>query len=403
MNLILRCVLILFCTAIAGYYVTANAALLRSAGTSKYRVLYDFGEGYQSDGVNPQAPLIDVKGTLYGTTWTGGTSEAQCGGACGTVFSISTTGKERVLHSFTGPPDGDHPASVIDVNGTIYGTTLNGGAYGFGTVFGLMPTGVENVLYSFGKGSDGRSPKGSMIYVNGKLYGTTYSGGSYHRGTMFSVTTTGTEHVLYSFGGSDGAFPYAGLDDVNGTLYGTTYYGGAYNEGTVFSIDLTGKERVLHSFRNAHGSDGYFPMGALVDMNGMLYGTTVNGGSAPYYTGQLCNCGTVFSLNPATGMETVLHNFSGGESPSLPPDGRSPEAGLIAMKGTLYGTTAGVSGTVFSISTTGSGYALVHTFGEVSHDGAWPVTSLLDMNGMLYGTTEIGGAYGGGIVFRLTP
>ncbi|MGB8910019.1 MAG: hypothetical protein WCC84_14835 [Candidatus Cybelea sp.] len=44
------------------------------------------------------------------------------------------------MHSFRCPGDGDFPtASLIDVKGTLYGTTSMGGAYGGGTVFTLKP------------------------------------------------------------------------------------------------------------------------------------------------------------------------------------------------------------------------------------------------------------------------
>ena len=77
-----------------------------------------------------------------------------------------------------------------------------------------------------------------MINVGGTLYGTTADGGANGKGTVFSVTKSGKESVVYSFaGGSDGAIPTAGLVNVRGTLYGTTADGGGPNNyGTVFSI-----------------------------------------------------------------------------------------------------------------------------------------------------------------------
>ena len=88
-----------------------------------------------------------------------------------------------------------------------------------------------------------------MIDVNGTLYGTTEFGGKYNQGTVFSMSLTGTEQVLHSFGSSganpDGTEPIAGLNNVNGTLYGTTNTGGKYNQGTIFSISLTGTELVF--------------------------------------------------------------------------------------------------------------------------------------------------------------
>jgi uncharacterized repeat protein (TIGR03803 family) len=179
--------------------------------------------------------LIDVKGTLYGTTVEGGAYNN------GTVFSITPGGKEKVLYSFPYyPGSAVGPSGLVDVKGTFYDTTQNGGAYGFGTFFSITPGGKEKVLYSFGRGSDGAYPMATLLNVNGTLYGTTGFGGAGNAfGTVFSITLSGHETVLYSFqGGSDGRFPYSGLSYVNGTFYGTTNSGGAHDSGTVYSITL---------------------------------------------------------------------------------------------------------------------------------------------------------------------
>lgn len=214
---------------------------------SSYQVLFSFDN---ADGNSPAASLINVNGTLYGTTQEGGSADSH-----GTVFSVSTTGTEHVVHSFRGRNDGEHPfASLIDMGGTLYGTTRDGGTKHEGTVFKISTSGGERVLHSFdfsgGSRSDGSEPYASLIDASGMLYGTTSGGGAYGHGTVFSISRTGTEHVLYSFGGSrsDGTEPNASLIDVNGTLYGTTYDGGTYGFGTVFSIGTSGTEQVLYSF-----------------------------------------------------------------------------------------------------------------------------------------------------------
>jgi uncharacterized repeat protein (TIGR03803 family) len=75
---------------------------------------------------------------------------------------------------------------------------------------------------------------------------------------------------------------------VKGVLYGTTSGGGKSDNGTVFSVNKAGKEQVLYAFKG--GSDGYQPIGGLVNVNGTLYGATARGGHA--------GKGTVFSLRP---------------------------------------------------------------------------------------------------------
>jgi uncharacterized repeat protein (TIGR03803 family) len=348
-----------------------------------YEVLYSFGGG--SDGANPDAALIDVNGTLYGTTFAGGTRNE------GTVFGIGTSGSEHVLHRFVGRPDGWRPeAALIDVNGALYGTTYYGGSYGGGSVFSMSASGTEQVLYSFGnRGGDGWGPVTGLLELKGALYGTTLNGGRIGLGTVFRVNMAGGEHVLHSFGSSyDGVDPMGGLTDVKGTLYGTTMVGGNFFdlEGTVFTITTAGKERVLYNFRGRPGAQK--PKAGLIDVNGTLYGTTDAGGTH--------RDGTVFSLTTA-GAVRVLHSFGGHA------DGARPEASLIDVNGVLYGTThsggAYGRGTVFSITTTGT-EAVLHSFGK-RPDGANPAASLIDANGTLYGTTYAGGSSGRGTVFAL--
>ncbi len=202
-----------------------------------------------ADGSDPEAPLIDVKGTLYGTTVYGGYGSSPNG----TVYSVTTSGNRQVLHYFNcNNGDGCLPlGGLINVNGTLYGTTAEGGTgcsgFGCGVVYSISTSGSENVLYRFTGGSDGHSPKSSLVNVNGTLYGTTEGGGSGCTDgspIAYSVTTTGTEHVIHSFtGGRDGALPQAGLIDVNGALYGTTVAGGGTS--CVDSFDYHGCRNYL--------------------------------------------------------------------------------------------------------------------------------------------------------------
>ena len=160
----------------------------------------------------------------------------------------------ELLHSFSGP-DGDYPiAGLIDVKGVLYGTTVSGGegSNGRGTVFSITTSGTENLLHTFAGGPyDGSDPYGNVTYNHGTFYGTTYTGGAYRGfrrlggGTVFSVTASGAEKVLHSFGKvmNNGASPMAGVIYVRGTLYGTTQEGGhrgcggsTRDCGTVFAL-----------------------------------------------------------------------------------------------------------------------------------------------------------------------
>ena len=286
--------------AVAGtLYGTTSAGGAHDDGTvfamtpsGKETVLYSFKGS--PDGFDPFAGLINVKGTLYGTTEYAGANGA------GTIFAVTTSGKETVLYSFAGAPDGADPfAGLINVNGTLYGTTYYGGSpgcysdLGCGTVFAVTTSGKERVLHRFGTRTDGKNPFAGLINVNGTLYGTTEFGGANGDGTVFAITTSGNEAVRYSFKGRpDGANPHARLLNVNGTLYGTTLAGGARCPkhggcGTIFSTTTSGAEAVLH---NLGGAGGANPEGALVNVKGTLYGTALAKGAN--------NEGTVFSLSP---------------------------------------------------------------------------------------------------------
>jgi uncharacterized repeat protein (TIGR03803 family) len=358
-----------------------------------YHVIFRFPtvSGGCPDGAWPWGGLVSLGGTLYGTTYAGGAHGA------GTVFSMSTSGKLRVLDNFDHNPregDGGGPeGALVAVNGTLYGTTPGGGKYGRGSVFSETTDGKVRVLHSFGKRLDGAKPESGLIAINAALYGTTSAGGTYRDGTVFTISTKDmSEKVLHSFGSDgDGQAPQASLIAVKGVLFGTTSAGGRYADGTVFRIGLSGEdERVLHSF--ASGSDGKAPKAAVTAVSDVLYGTTAEGGAY----GQSNWGGTLFSISTAGKDERVLHSFGNGT------DGQEPLAALIGVNGTLYGTTArggayagsgGEGGTVYSFHASSETERVLHNFGRRS-DGSIPVAPLTETDGTLYGTTISGGIYG---------
>jgi uncharacterized repeat protein (TIGR03803 family) len=411
---LLAAILVTGCSGVQPVQPYVSQGLPTMAKSATYRILYSFGSK-KDDGVWPGPGLVDVNGTLYGVANSGGSYGLAFGGD-GTVFSISPAGIEKVVYSFgaSGAYDAVNPSPasrLLDVNGTLYGTTLYGGktanlpSLGDGAVYSISPTGTEKVLYSFDRSAHGAyGPQGALIDVKGTLYGTTWSGGKYddstgeHGGTVFSVNKKSGTQIVHSFGrGRDGRILWCSLLDVNGMLYGVTLEGGSHDvasggDGTVFSISPTGTERVLHDFNSTDGANPYDASG-LIDVNGTLYGTTEFGGTY--------NQGTVFSMS-LTGTERVLHSFG---SSGANPDGTEPIAGLTNVNGTLYGTTntGGKNnlGTIFSISLTGSERVL-HSFGKGT-DGSDPQAGFLDVNGTLYGVTTHGGKKNFGTVYALTP
>ena len=375
------------------------------ASSPRYAVLHVFSD-QGGDGSHPRSRLTALNGVLYGTTssYYNTVKSAYQGG---TVFSMTTTGKETVLYRFKGaeselPPGPSTSLAVI--NGTLYGAT-DGMT---GTLFSMTPSGQKKTFHTFDP-LDCNDPTGDLIAVHGVLYATCNYGGTSvgpsSHGTVVSITTAGVVHVLHVFNGgpADGANPEGGLTYYGGALYGTTRYGGRRNCngryqsgegcGTVFRVSLDGRTRILYRFVGS--STGVHPLGGLTVLNGTLYGTTSGGGDAKY--------GTVFSLSPG-GKETVIHSFA------VVTDGYAPSASLLAYHSLLYGTTNGYSqfnyGTIFSISPTGA-EQILHTF-QGGSDGIGPGAALIAYNGIFYGTTSEGGSsncdgLGCGTVFRVAP
>jgi uncharacterized repeat protein (TIGR03803 family) len=309
-----------------------------------------------NDGARPLGGLILSSNTLYGTALYGGNFLG------GTVFAVNTDGTGfKVLHSFTGGSDGSSLYGGLILSGiTLYGTTFTGGSSeGFGTVFAVNTdgTGFTN-LHSFSGGfnttnSEGGNPFAGLIVSSNTLYGTACYGGSSGNGTVFRVNTDGTAFTtLHSFAAlsnetnSDGSNPHAGLILMGNTLYGTTEKGGSLSNGTVFAIQTDGTGfTTLHSFDV--DNDGVASQGGLILSGNTLYGTATSGGSS--------GVGTVFAVNTDGTGFTRLHSFT---SPSyvgrINDDGAYPQAGLVLSGNTLYGTAyyggSTGNGTVFSLS-----------------------------------------------------
>lgn len=274
------------------------------------------------------------------------------------------------------------------------------------------------VLHTFTGNGDGGVPfAGLTIDQGGNFYGTTAVGGAGH-GTVFKLTHSGSSWLLttlYAFqGGNDGGFPYARVVfGPDGALYGTTTglgLGGGGN-GTVFrltppshpcrSIDCPWTETVLYNFTDwDYGrTPGYGDL--AFDRAGNIYGTTINGGCAPYY-----NCGVAYKVTRSGGSWTasVLHSFTGDD------DGGVPFGGVILDNaGNVYGTASyggggENGGVVFKLTQSGSGWTetVLHGFGP--NDGDGPIGGLImDQQGNLYGTTSEGPGTGGGTVWELQP
>jgi len=379
-----------------------------SDGSYTEKVLYIF-TGPASDGGYPSGSLVmDGAGNLYGTTEYGG-AFANCPYSCGTAFELvknfDGSYTEKILYNFTGQTnDGENPSGglIIDSVGNLYGTTFSGGTSNIGTLFELVKNSdgsyTEKVLYSFlgSTSGDGSNPGPGLITDSaGNFYGTTLFGGSSMNCTNgcgmafeFVKNSDGSysEKVLYSFSGyasGDGQLPFNGLImDSGGNLYGTTEYGGFSTNctgnnpylgcGTVFELLKSSgySEKVLYNFTGSISGDGQRPYaGLIMDSQGNLYGTTGYGGANAV--------GTVFELIKnfdGSYTEKILYSFVASYG-----EGYYPEAGLIMdATGNLFGTTyfggLGDVGTVFK---------LVHSTIAATPTITWPTPAAISYGTLL--------------------
>ena len=195
---------------------------VNSAGA--FTLLHSF-TGRSSDGAYPYFGhlTMDKAGNLYGVTSGGGAH------GNGVLYELSKSGTFRVLHSFAGgTSDGCAPSGSVtqDKAGTFYGTTEYCGSSKAGTIWEVSKTGKETILHNFAGGtSDGCNPAAGVTRdPKGNLYGVTYGCGANGDGALYELSAGGTLSLLYSFGGSDASSGPIGevLRTAKGTLFGTT-------------------------------------------------------------------------------------------------------------------------------------------------------------------------------------
>ncbi len=410
MSIKLRSPLTFATTILATTLFAASGA----SASPKFKVLHSFGA--PGDGAGLYGGLaFDAKGNLYGGTSGGGP------GGYGIVFQLAPRPdgrwKETILHSFTNnDPDGDeiNGSLAVDAAGNLYGpATSGGGGYTAGTIFELIPDSGRwtlTVLHRFNQSGQGKSPTGPLIMdAAGDLYGTA--------GDPFELSREGpdpwTFALLHKFTwGSDLGNGGLVMDPAH-NLYGTTMQGGTSKEcgggcGTAYELhrdsDGTWKEYTLHNFGTGN-DDMAFPEGVLaLDNKGNLYGVAGGGGK-----GQLATA--LYRLGRDPGGQwrvTIVHSFA----VSKPRDGIGAVGGVVFDKaGNIYGMTATGGdpncecGVVYKMTPKPKGkwaYTVLHCF--IGSDGVQPYARPMpDDNGNLYGTTVLGGAYGGGVAFELTP
>ncbi len=287
------------------------------------------------------------------------------------------------IFSFGSDLDVTNPSGMVrGADGTLYGMTRWGGAYGNGGLFSIAEDGSGyGVIASF------LSPQSDFILgADGSFYLWTTSNSTYSSGAVSRIDVSGNVTVLYTFNGdaSLGSKPMQIVFGPDGNLYGVASAGGTHKQGVLFRMGPDGSAyTVLQSFGGT--GDGQQPNFLTLGSDGNLYGTTSYGGKNL--------AGTVFSLNVTSGAYTLIASAPGGAN------GSQPIAVLSGKDGNLYGVSyyggAG-GGVVFKVA--GGTYS---TVASLSKSNGNPVSLAVDSNGVLYGAQF--GSYGAGAVFSVDP
>ncbi|MFT3704905.1 MAG: Ig-like domain-containing protein [Agriterribacter sp.] len=345
-------------------------------------------KGFADWGNGPLGNLVKgTDGALYGTTYQGGTY------GYGTIFKISTTGALKVLKHFDLTNDGGYPKGslLLAKDGNFYGYTSSGSINNGGAIFKITPAGVYSIVRSLSINTDGGRPQGTLVQAtDGNFYGINNAGGVNGYGTIFRLTPTGTYTVLKVLSKADGGNSYGSLIQAkDGNLYGMSYWGGTANYGIIFRITLTGTYTVLRSLASA--TDGAYPYGDLLEAkDGSLYGMTSSGG--------INYNGTIFKIT-TTGTFTVVRSLNTST------DGGSPTGNLVqATDGNFYGMTkysgGGTYGAIFKLTTTGV-YTVLKKL-DLTTTGGYPNGSLFaNTDGYLYAMTNQGGSSFYGTIFKI--
>jgi uncharacterized repeat protein (TIGR03803 family) len=248
--------------------------------------------------------------------------------------------------------------------------------------------------------------------ASGNIYGTA-GGGAHNLGVVYELSPqtedTYSFSILHSFSGSDGISPLNGVTfDKAGNLYGSAAGGGRGKSicqegcGLVFELSPTGGtwgETVLLEF---DGIIGAYPQSPIsIDELGNLYGTFTEGGGGTCYPTD--SCGGAFKIAAGSNRKRIF-SFADGTNAG------NPESGIATGSGNvLYGTEGiEVGGQVYMFQ--GAQESILYNFCSLANcaDGAWPAPgSIVIHNGSLYGATIQGGAFslgafGGGVVYRIT-
>ncbi len=367
-----------------------QAAQAQAANGATFTTLHVFTSSSSTDGQEPYGALtLGPDGNYYGTTFDGGAN------GDGTVYKMTPSGTESVIYSFAGgSADGSTPYSglVLGSDGNFYGTTGVGGSSSDGTIFQITPSGTETVLHNF-TGADGKTPQCALVVgPDGSLYGTAQQGGTNNLGTIYKITLSGTFTLLFQADRTNGRDLTSALVlGSDGNFYGVATNGGPSVDGAVFQMTPAGALTTLYSFSDTDGDD---PFSSLVEgSDGSFYGATAYGGPS--------DDGIIFKVT-SSGALTTLHSGSGDGAGVTCPLLLGTDGNFYGMGGGGPNNT----GVIFQL-TPGGTLTTLYSFSaddSSNTDGAYPGANDLTeaADGTLYGNVENGGIDDAGTIFKMT-
>lgn len=288
---------------------------------------------------------------------------------------------------------------LVAKDGTLYGTTFAGGTSGLGTIFRI--TRFQTLTLQSFNGGNGAGPMYTLIQAkDGCLYGVTGRGSHTNLPTIFRATLMGEVTTVVQFPaippGLNTPSPCDGLvEGADGWLYGVAS-GSAQSAsaiGCIYRVSTNGTFQTLESFYKSpllpSGMNGDRPMAGLTaGPDGLLYGSIGH----DYYPGAT-NHGSIFSMT-TNGVRTTVVAFNGS-------NGSNPTTRMVfGNDGALYG----FAGTAFRATTNGILTSLGDWAGTNALQGGTetaPAAMMLCSDGNLYGTGTTTGLNPSAIVFRL--
>ena len=315
-------------------YGTTSDGGLNSAGlifkytpTPHFETVFNFGYSGPMKSAPPESPvgnlLLAGDGLYYGISSYGGDNYE------GTLYAYDPdedTLGVLINFSYT---DGTPVGGIVETpGGLIIGNSAWGGANYNGSIFSYnINTKTSSTVYSFTSSDGSGAYGGPTLHSNGKVYFVSSTGGTNSLGAILQLDpVTSTVVKKLDLDTTTGNTMEAPMSSYNGKLYGLFSQGGIGQEGTLVRYDpATNNLTVLYSFSAAKGSaDGYMPHTTPIVYNGVIYGTTKQGG--------IYGSGVLFKYDEATSTYTKLVDFKDSVT------GMWPNAKLtVSNDGWLYG------------------------------------------------------------------